>query len=483
MIPTKHKVFKIPHRLSAIIILFDLLAFLFSYFLSDAVLSSGDDFSIASMESRYYLFSYVICTVIFCTFGHYKNRIPYWQQIKNIAAIIFYISLITIACIYIFKIELPPITLCIYWVSTIVFLAFARSVSLQLLRFFKGWELDITLLGDNQMIIDCMYAFGNDGQTGFCVSTIMLRDRNKNPICFDCIPDNHPKINHIDATGDDYLQHIINKPHGFYIIDLEGFRGENRDQLIKTLDDNQIDYAIAPPTKYLNLYRMRPLYFFGNDVMLLRGHYQHIGALSLTMKRVFDIIISGFLLPFVGLFALAVYLLKKSEQAEKSFLYSGLRVGKNGEEFKCWKFSTMKPNADDVLQDILASSSAFKKQWELYQKIENDPRIDSKISKILRQTSLDEIPQIWNVFVGDMSLVGPRPIIPEQRDEYGETLPVYESFRPGLTGVWQVSGRNETTFQQRVYWDNWYVKNWSLLNDFIILFKTISVVLGRKGSG
>nr|MBX2834028.1 sugar transferase [Micavibrio sp.] len=183
-----------------------------------------------------------------------------------------------------------------------------------------------------------------------------------------------------------------------------------------------------------------------------------------------------------ALVTLIVYLGKKIEGSDTPIFYGGKRVGMNGEEFKCWKFCTMRKDADQILNDLLAKNPDLKKEWDEFQKLKKDPRIDSKISKKLRSSSLDELPQLWNVFVGEMSVVGPRPILPEQREEYGEFMHLYETTRPGITGLWQVSGRNETTFQQRVFWDGWYIKNWSLWHDIVILFKTVSVLTNKKGA-
>ena len=142
----------------------------------------------------------------------------------------------------------------------------------------------------------------------------------------------------------------------------------------------------------------------------------------------------------------------------------------------------MKTDGDAILADLLARDEEARAEWDKFQKLKNDPRIDTRISGLLRKISLDELPQIWNVFHGDMSLVGPRPILPSQREEYGGLLEQYYAVRPGLTGLWQVSGRNETSFQQRVYWDSWYIRNWSLWYDIVILFKTAKVLVTGKGA-
>jgi undecaprenyl-phosphate galactose phosphotransferase len=143
----------------------------------------------------------------------------------------------------------------------------------------------------------------------------------------------------------------------------------------------------------------------------------------------------------------------------------------------------MEPNSDHLLNAYLENNPEAKINWEKYRKLQNDPRVTTKTARFIRKTSLDEIPQLWNIFTGDMSLVGPRPILEDETHYFEEdTLKEYLSIRPGLTGLWQVSGRNKTSFKRRVYWDSWYVRNWSLWGDIVILIKTPIVLLTRKGA-
>lgn len=484
MSKARRTVYRIPLYLSLVIFALDAIALTASSVLSNfyfPLFINGTAYHFKEQAFSYYLLFNIILLFNFAYKGHYRNRIPYWQQVRTIMKTIFAILVVTFLSYYIFKLEISLAYVTLNWTIAAVFLLLARSLSFRILRMSKNWTLPVTLLGDNQMVIDCMYAFCNDGQSGFRVDTIMLRDRIKKPICLDFIPAGHPPITHIDASGE-YLDYILKHQDNFYIIDMEGLRGENRDNLIKLLETHDIDYAIAPPTKRLHLYGMDPLYFFGNDIMILHSRNRYREPLSLVLKRALDIVVSLAFLPLLGALALVIYVMKKRENVTTNMFYGGKRVGLNGKEFSCWKFNTMRPDADKILNDLLASDPEKKAEWDKYQKLADDPRIDGKISDILRKTSLDELPQLWNVFIGDMSLVGPRPILPFQREEYGDSLKLYESLRPGITGLWQVSGRNETTFEQRAYWDSWYIKNWSLWHDIVILLKTVSVLLTKRGA-
>lgn len=162
--------------------------------------------------------------------------------------------------------------------------------------------------------------------------------------------------------------------------------------------------------------------------------------------------------------------------------YRQARVGKDGAVFHLLKFRTMHYNAAQLLIETLENDIKLKQEWDAYQKLENDPRI-TRVGRFLRKFSIDELPQLWNVLVGQMSLVGPRPFTVDQRKMYGKNINNYIRVRPGMTGLWQVSGRNETTFARRVAFDREYIQRWSLWLDIYILLKTIKIVLFNNNTG
>ncbi len=153
----------------------------------------------------------------------------------------------------------------------------------------------------------------------------------------------------------------------------------------------------------------------------------------------------------------------------------------NGRKFKCLKFRSMVINSKEVLEEVLRTDPVARAEWDKDFKLKNDPRI-TKVGHFIRKTSLDELPQLWNVVRGDMSLVGPRPVVEDELARYAGDVDYYLMAKPGMTGLWQVSGRNDVDYETRVYFDSWYVKNWSLWNDIAILFKTVGVVLKRDGA-
>lgn len=183
-----------------------------------------------------------------------------------------------------------------------------------------------------------------------------------------------------------------------------------------------------------------------------------------------------FVLPLIGLIALLIKL-----DSRGPIFYSQTRIGHNGEHFKAWKFRTMVQKADYALKEYLEQHPELKEAWERDQKLRYDPRV-TRIGRLLRRTSLDELPQLWNILRGEMSLVGPRPIIDEEIPRYGDKFSLYTKVIPGLTGLWQVSGRNNITYEERVNLDAYYVRNWSVWLDIYILLRTVWVVMTGEGA-
>ena len=193
------------------------------------------------------------------------------------------------------------------------------------------------------------------------------------------------------------------------------------------------------------------------------------------IKIIFDLLFSIiFLICGLPLFLIISFFIKLSSRGP--IFFSQERIGKNNIPFKCIKFRTMYPEANDILENLLMKDEGLKREFEESHKIKNDPRITT-IGKILRKTSLDELPQFINVLKGEMSIVGPRPIVKDEKIKYSENFKKVSSIKPGITGLWQVSGRNNLTYKRRVMLDIIYVENYNLLMDLRILIRTFGVIL------
>lgn len=196
-------------------------------------------------------------------------------------------------------------------------------------------------------------------------------------------------------------------------------------------------------------------------------------------KRIFDIIVAT--LAILCLSPLIIGIILCARASCGSALFRHRRVGQGGKIFDCMKFRTMVPNADQVLQDLLDSNREIKEEWLRDHKLRDDPRV-TRVGRFLRRTSLDELPQLWNVLRGEMSLVGPRPVVPDELRRYGTKVEVFLSARPGITGLWQVSGRNDMDYRRRVAIDVCYVRSKSLVLDVVILAKTLPAVIRASGA-
>ena len=200
-----------------------------------------------------------------------------------------------------------------------------------------------------------------------------------------------------------------------------------------------------------------------------------------VVKTAFDYILTLVGAVFISpLLVYIAYRIKKEDPGPVFFAHT--RIGKDGKHFPCYKFRSMVVNSQEMLQKYLAENPAAREEWERDFKLKDDPRV-TPTGKFLRSTSLDELPQIFNVLRGEMSLVGPRPVIQEELDKYyGETAKLYCTVKPGITGLWQVSGRSDIGYDERVALDATYIKYRSMWGDIVILWKTIGVVLMKKGA-
>ena len=219
---------------------------------------------------------------------------------------------------------------------------------------------------------------------------------------------------------------------------------------------------------------------FNEKILMLNLRNNLSRSYNRIFKRVFDLtltIIGGIIIsPILLGIAIATCISNRG-----GIIFSHKRVGQFGKTFYCYKFQTMVKDADKVLEKYLAENESARMEWQETFKLTNDPRV-TKLGNFLRRTSLDELPQLWNVILGDMSLVGPRPIIEEEVPRYGKNIREYYMVLPGITGMWQVSGRSDTTYPERVAMDTWYVRNWSVWIDIMYLFKTVKAVVTGRGA-
>lgn len=417
--------------------------------------------------------------------GLYTRRVPWWSQVRLIGKAVFFAFLLHGFTNFALKFYESRLLILLIWACAFgLLLIFRRTVFIVAARLHWARRKSV-IISDNSTAVDLMYALESDPSTGYTVDTLLLRDPDFTSFDRDSLPLSSRNIKIMDGR-DGCNAFIRENPDCFYMISPDLFRGKARDELIKALEKAGAGYAIVPATGGINIYDMDPHYFFGQDITLLEARTSRLNSPHITaqkaLKRMADILIASVaIIALLPVFAAVAAALKIQGQGGSVF-YGGYRIGRGGKPFRCWKFRSMEPDSDHLLEAYLEANPDEKTNWEKYRKLKNDPRITTAAASLIRKTSIDELPQLWNVLTGDMSLVGPRPILEEEIPYFGESIHDYLSVRPGITGLWQVSGRNETTFAQRVIWDRWYVRNWSLWGDAVILIKTPLVLLSRKGA-
>lgn len=264
------------------------------------------------------------------------------------------------------------------------------------------------------------------------------------------------------------------------IITAPGMKRDKLQQLITTVQPHVRNLSYVPDLIGTPMMGVEAQVLFTEEILMLHMRNNLAMRRNKIYKRIFDLVctICGglLILPIVVVVALLVAIDNKG-----NVIFAHRRIGKDGREFPCYKFQSMVPNAQEILQDYLAKNPEARKEWEESFKLTNDPRV-TKLGGFLRKTSLDELPQLWNVIKGDMSLVGPRPIVRKEIERYGEYFREYSMVLPGITGMWQASGRSDTTYEERVAMDTWYVRNWSVWLDIMYLAKTFTAVIFGKGA-
>ena len=264
------------------------------------------------------------------------------------------------------------------------------------------------------------------------------------------------------------------------IITAPGMERDNLQRLITTVQPYVRNLSYVPDLIGTPMMGVEAQVLFTEEILMLHMRNNLAMRRNKIYKRIFDLVctIGGgvLILPIIAVVALLVAIDNKG-----NVIFAHRRIGKDGKEFPCYKFQTMIPNAQEKLQEYLASNPEARKEWEESFKLTNDPRV-TKLGGFLRKTSLDELPQLWNVIKGDMSLVGPRPIVKKEIERYGQYFREYSMVLPGITGMWQASGRSDTTYDERVAMDTWYVRNWSVWLDILYLAKTVKAVICSKGA-
>jgi len=403
-------------------------------------------------------------------FQHYSDRRPFWDELGDILSLICILAVLDMTITASNRWNASRLWWFLAWFFSCFTVVWGRMLTSWILRKIGLWTRPTIIIGIGENASEAAIALESEPRMGFEV--VGYVDVGE--------PNPELKLNGQSIKNMEKLESLANQPGIQWVIALEHAQSEQRENWLRTLTQwGAIDISVIPAMRGIPLYGTDIAHFFSHEVALLRvGNNLRRWPARLT-KRIFDILLAIVLLVFLSPLMLIISLVLKLEGGDVLFAHQ--RIGKNGRKFKCYKFRSMVPNAEKILEDILEKNSELKDQWEKDHKLKDDPRI-SKLGDFLRRTSMDELPQLLNVIKSEMSLVGPRPIVEEELHKYGLEKSYYLMVRPGMTGLWQVSGRNDTDYETRVYLDIWYVKNWSLWYDLALLFKTVRVVTSQSGA-
>lgn len=459
--------------LSDIVILF--LIFLLAIAVREVLPFFIPGFPVFSRDISYAWWFFPVWSAILVYEGAYLKRFTFWDEIKMLWKTAFFSTLAILSIVFIAKTGGAVSRTVVVLLGIISLLLFPLlRVSLKRRLIQAGLlKRKVLILGANETGMIALKALRGEPNLGYEVIGFL---------------DDLPELTGTRIHGcrvhyglDRIERYLANSDIHDIVIALPDRDKAYIDALVTRLQHKAASILYFPDYAGLAVIGTELRHFFHDQVFALEIKNNLAEPFNYYTKRAFDYLVGG-LLFMILLIPLALIAVVIRATSPGKAIYRQTRVGRNGRLFKCYKFRTMYRDADQRLQDILARDPRAKEEWESHRKLSNDPRI-TRFGRLLRKTSLDELPQILNVLLGEMSLVGPRPVTREEIDQhYRESAAICFSVLPGITGLWQVSGRSNTTYQHRVSLDSWYVRNWNLWLDIVILFRTVVVVLKKEGA-
>ena len=404
--------------------------------------------------------------------GLYTRRLPFWQLAGLLFKSCCYVAILSFGIIYIFKTShISRLFTVTAWGLSFIFLAISHYAAKRLLARIGCWQKPVIIVGAGKTAELLAGAFAADPLMGYKVAGLIEDNYADRPLTRQ-----YPYL----GTFRQAARIIAASAIKDVIIAAPGLSRGRLLGLVSRLQPHVRSLAVVPDIRGLPLAGMEVETLFNEKLVLLKLRNNLAALHNRLLKRTLDIVASVaggiFILPLLLVIAAAIRL-----DSPGPAIFTHQRVGRKGRPFPCYKFRTMAANAQEMLEAYLAQNPAAREEWERDFKLKDDPRV-TRIGKFLRKTSLDELPQIINVIRGEMSLVGPRPVTEKELANYGEYIGDYYLVPPGITGLWQTSGRNDVDYATRVQMDSWYVRNWSPWLDIVLLFRTIKVVLKVKGA-
>ena len=471
-----HKKFKYTNYiLSALLLIIDYLAIVFAeqsaFGFRNVIVTDGGTLHVPRLNF------WVVFPLLYLLFINieqlYNRRTQFWKVIEKIFHASLYAIVAVVIVLYVGKIAASTSRLFIVllWFFSFIYITIFRYILKKILEKMQLFQIPVLIIGA--------------GKTAELLAQGIINDVGMDYKIIGLLEDNCVKkgiLNHFPVLGkfadaekvirDTGVQHVF--------IAAPGLQQDKLTRLIYKVQPLVKNMGIIPNLVCVPMGGIEVESLFNEKLMLLRLKNNLARPLNRYIKTMFDFVVTlvGTVMISPVLLFIALWIYKDSPGP---VIFKHMRIGKNGKAFPCYKFRSMCVDAKAKLEELLETDPEAKAEWERDFKLRNDPRV-TKSGAFLRKTSLDELPQIFNVLKGEMSLVGPRPIIHEELERYGEYVDDYLMVKPGITGMWQVSGRSDIDYEERVLLDSWYVRNWSVWIDIVMLFKTFKVVLLRKGA-
>ena len=417
-----------------------------------------------------------LCLLMFLArYQHYSDRKPFWTELGEVLENLTVLALIDLALVSLTRWNSSRLWWVSVWLLSALLIPVMRALLKQVLLSRGWWQRPTVLIGSGPNAREAILALRSEPQLGFEVLGCVDVSPGLDPSDADPSDNKLPRRLHPEQ-----VRQLAHHAGLQVVVAVEHNQSLHREQWLRLLASWKVqDVCVIPAMRGIPLYGTDISWFFSHEVALLRVRNNLRRWPARLTKRVFDVLAALLLLTLLT--PVMLWLVMRIRLDGGPAIYAHQRVGHNGSLFPCYKFRSMVVDAPTQLERLLSKNPELRTQWERDHKLKDDPRI-STVGHFLRKTSLDELPQLFNVLRGEMSLVGPRPIVTAELEKYGEDAEYFLMVRPGITGLWQVSGRNDVDYDTRVYLDTWYVKNWSLWYDIAILFKTVRVVLKRDGA-
>ena len=415
----------------------------------------------------------VVCTICW-SWGHYTRFRPFWTEFFEILKTVFYLAAFSFAYLFAIKLQFSRLWVVSSLVLLLLYVPLFRYMCRCALHHKGWWLMPTCIVGVGKNAVRTAKALSSDYWMGHkVIGFVDPEGKTQARTRLDGLP----VFSSISPLVE-FNRSIAEKPCVVFALESSAQMHEYRHEINKYIMASS-HATMSPPISGLPLYGAEIINVYRHDSVIVKLQNKINCQSSRVMKRVFDLTVSTLILVALAPLLAALALLIRRDGGP--VVYGHKRIGLHGVPFYCLKFRSMLVDSDELLVKHLEKNPVARQEWEANQKLRHDPRVTS-IGHFIRKTSLDELPQLWNVVKGEMSLVGPRPIVRSECEKYGENLPYYLSMLPGITGLWQSSGRSDTDYSDRVALDVWYARNWSLWQDFVILVRTPVSLLKSRGA-